>query len=105
MTTDATTRVHILAVYLRGHESACCVRMESAEAAHLAVAWAAVQWLRKCPQDRAGSWLITKGGKAIVVTEAGVGESNSEIPIAVFDPREVAGVQYVARNVEAWKEE
>lgn len=104
---DAATKSvrHYVAVYFRGHESAAWVPMESREAALAAVAFVAINYLRKHPQDRAGVWCPTRSEPQIVVNENGVADGRSVAILAAFDPREITGVQPVAREVEPWSDD
>lgn len=88
--------IHFLAVYLRGREAGIAVRCASEAAAQSTVAWFAATYLRKCPQDRAGAWMLTNDGVAYEPNENGVEAKEVTRPLAAFDPREVIAVQHYA---------
>lgn len=104
MSTNEPGVVHELIVSLRGQDTPYRVTMASRAAALASVAFAATNWLRKAPADRAGCWLLTIEGTVTHMDERGVSVDSVNVPVAAFDPRELVGVLAVHRTVEPWKE-
>ena len=99
-----TVRVWYLAVYLRNSPAPVFVAQASREDAMRSVAYVALTWLRFPPEARPAScWLPARSGVETVVNDAGVENATKHERVAVFDPREIAAVQVVPHDVEAWK--
>lgn len=99
------TRLWYVAVYLRNVDTPALVPQESRDDAARTVAYVASTWLKFPPEARPAScWILARSGVVTRVDEAGVENATDVLPLAVFDPREVAGVQVIARDVDPWQE-
>ena len=103
---DAPDRRWYVLVFLRGNADPACVPQVSREAATASVLYVASTWLKFPPEARPAScWIIAHSGVVTRVDEAGVANVPQVEPLAVFDPREVVGVQVGSHAVaEPWKE-
>lgn len=84
--------IHFLAVYLRGIPTPVRVPCSSAEFVRTTIAWFDSTYMRKCPQDRAGSWRVQREGVALDLNPDGVDARATADAVATFDPREVVAV-------------
>ena len=101
----AKTRLWYVAVYLRNVDTPAMVPQASREDAARTVTYVAANWLKFPPEARPAScWIVARSGVVTRVDEAGVENATKVDPLAVFDPREVSGVQVVARDVDPWQE-
>ena len=101
----AKTRLWYVAVYLRNVDTPALVLMTSRDAAVASIAYVASTWLRFPPEARPAScWIVADTQVETTVGPEGVGAQSVSRALAVFDPREIAGLQLVSRQVEAWRE-
>lgn len=103
--TDAAEKSqrHYVAVYFKGHESAAWVPMESRIQAMATVAFLAGAYLRKHPSDRSGVWCPTVANPRTIVNDGGVEQKTDLSFLGAFDPRDIAAVQIVTREVDPWE--
>ena len=106
MSAAATPAVRwYVAVYLRNVDTPALVLMTSRDAAVASIAYVASTWLCFPPEARpAACWIVADTKVETTVGPEGVGAQPVSKALAVFDPREIAGLQVVALDVEPWKE-
>lgn len=101
----APVRRWYVAVYIRNADTPALVPYDSREAAVASIAYVASTWLCFPPEARpAACWIVADTKVETTVGPEGVGAQPVSKALAVFDPREIAGLQVVALDVEPWKE-